>query len=297
VIPQVASRQHRRVVVAEETKGERIKFVDEAAGVADLAAKTDSKFEKGETVIILVQRGNSGVKRSRVKAVFKADVVAKRLERWANKEAGRSGNAFKRGRIDALLEKHLDAQAKKLERISAKAPKGMKAVVGQTVRRMVKDRNAAKTRLRTRGVGQANLKCVLSLLGRVPATQRELTPDQRRRVDAECTVTKISVDPTVEITSPAKGETIFAGSSLSIGVEGTAGDSPVVSLEIIVNGVSQGVVDNPVGLVISEFQVPVDVTLLEVRVKVTDGEGKFVWESVDLPVAEDPPHRGRCETR
>jgi hypothetical protein len=276
-------------VIAEETKGERIKFVDEAAGAADLAAKTDGKFEKGETVIILVQRGNSGVKRSRIKAVFKADVVAKRLERWANKEAGRSGDAFKRARIDALLERHLDAQAKKLERISAKAPKGMKAVVGQTVRRMVKDRNAAKKRLRTRGAGQANRECVLSLLGRMPATQRELTPDQRRRVTAECTAAKVSAAPEVKITLQNKGAAIFAGSNLSIGVEGTAGGSPIVSLEIIINGVSQEIVNNPVGLVISEFQVPVDITLLEVRVKATDGEGKFVWESVDLPVTEDPP--------
>lgn len=289
VIPQVASRQHRRVVVAEETKGERIKFVDEAAGVADLAAKTVSKFEKGETVIILVQKGNSGVKRSRVKAVFKADVVAKRLERWADKETGRSGNAFRRGRIDALLEKHLDAQAKKLEKISAKAPKGMKGVVGQTVRRMVKDRNAAKTRLRIRGVGQANLECVRRLLGRVPATQKELTQDQQRRVDTECTVAKISAPPTVEITSPAKAETIFAGGNLSIGVEGTAGDSPLVSLEIIVNGVSQGVVNNPVGLVISEFQIPVDIDELNIEVTAMDSLGQTATDSFKMRVAQDPP--------
>lgn len=45
----------------------------------------------------------------RIKAVVKADVVAQRLERWADKEAGRSGDAFKLARIDGLLEKHLDA--------------------------------------------------------------------------------------------------------------------------------------------------------------------------------------------
>jgi hypothetical protein len=129
VIPQVASRQHRRVVVAEKNTGDRIKFVDEAAGLADLAAKTNTEFDTGENIVILVQKGSSGVQESRIKAVFKADMVEERFDRWLDNDASGAGDAVKRTIIDVLLENHLDDQANKLGKISDVAPQDIKAQI------------------------------------------------------------------------------------------------------------------------------------------------------------------------
>jgi len=96
------------------------------------------------------------------------------------------GHARQVSGLIGLLRQHQGADEKRLQQTLDNAPEALKNVVGQTVQRLVKARNAAKARLREHGRRQADFECVLSLLGRVPAARDELTQDQRSRVDTEC---------------------------------------------------------------------------------------------------------------
>lgn len=153
---------------------------------------------------------------------------------------------------------------------------------------MVQARNAAKARLRNRGKGRADFECVLSLLGRVPATKRNLTANEQLRVNAECTGAKAGTPPKVELRLSNRNEALTEGTTVTSEAN-VENDVEVVSLPFVINGEEQPPINDVAGFTGLEFPLPLGITSLEVKVKATDGDGNFVWESVDLPVAQDPP--------
>ena len=374
VIPSKSTRKHRRVVVSEKEPGDKVKVVASTGEVfrfvpqdnLGFAAQNNLGLEKGDNVVLLVQRGAGG--EERIKAKVDADSVQDRLERMvqagqavqgaaasgqdaaavaqgaasgavqgaagsgqdaAAVAQGAASGAVQSGQVSGLiglLRQHHGAEENRLQQTLDNAPEGSKNVVGQTVQRLVKTRNAAKVRLRERGREQDEFECILSLLGRVPATRDELAQDERRRVDTECTgaqaggpvTVRVSLNtepipatgnaslntepipatgnaslnpdgsPLVEFNRPADGADITQGQTILLRVN-TTGGVQVESLVFTVNGVVAETITNLAEFTGLEFPVPAGTTSIIVQAGATAGGKEFTFDSLRLKVKQDPP--------
>ena len=244
IIPAQATRKHLRVVVTEIQSGGMVQVVD-AKGEA-FSYTLPTGMERGDNVVLLVQRGPEG--EEQVKAQVNAESVQVRLERMlqAADEVSFTAPGTMLG-LTGLLRQHQVAEENRLEQTLDKAPEDLKELIQETMEAV---RAGSTVSLNTEPIPHPI--------------------------------------PILNIVSPAEGEAVIQGTTITLMAEATGDD---LELEFIVGGVVLGVAtsEDSDGSYIQPYRVPPEITSFELEVKATDPSGQTVSASRTVRVTADPP--------
>ncbi|RUA23917.1 MAG: hypothetical protein DSY79_01500, partial [Chloroflexi bacterium] len=116
VIPGRATRSHKRTI-ASDKQGDDLTALD-ADGVKTELKGRGAGIEKGESLIILVQKPGRGSTKEKVRGLFKAKTVTDRLDRLAEAEAE---DPIKASILAGLRDRRDDEQEKRLRRTADNA--------------------------------------------------------------------------------------------------------------------------------------------------------------------------------
>ena len=223
VIPGKATRSHKRTI-ASDKQGDDLTALDADGVKTDLKGR-GAGIEKGESLIILVQKPGRGSTKERVRGLFKAKTVTDRLERLSRDVAD---DPIKASILAGLQDRRHGEQEKRLRRTANNAETGLKEFVLSRVKAMQEERAAGVKR---RGIGADVSECARSIAGRRATSIRELNADQRRRVTEEClnrvkppTTPEADRPPAIRITAPSSGTVVFANDVVTVVAE--AKDDP-----------------------------------------------------------------------
>jgi hypothetical protein len=178
VIPGRATRSHKRTI-ASDKQGDDLTALD-ADGVKTELKGRGAGIEKGESLIILVQKPGRGSTKEKVRGLFKAKTVTDRLDRLAEAEAE---GPIKASILAGLRDRRDDEQEKRLRRTADNAETGLKEFVLNRVKALQKEQAAGVKR---RGIGADVSECARGIVGHRAGSIKELNADQRRRVTEEC---------------------------------------------------------------------------------------------------------------
>jgi|GEM_PF-368742 hypothetical protein len=283
VIPGKATRSHKRTI-ASDKDGDSLTTLDEDGKKRNLAS-LGAGIEKGEAVIVLVQKPGRDATEETVRGLIRAKTVTDRLERFTKAEAD---DPIKQSVIAGLRDKLSDAQEKRLQKTSENAEAGLREFVLSRVKAMQKDRQAE---VKQRGVGADVSECARTIVGTRATSIKDLTSDQRQRVTDECLKPKPEVTPTptpvvitspvVRITSPTSGTVVGAKDVVTVTAE-AKDDIGVTSLTFNVAGVDQAPqTETPYTI---DVTVPLGVTTLAIKATAVDADGNTGSDSIVLRV-------------
>lgn len=285
VIPGKATRSHQRTIAADK-EGDDLTVLDEDGKKTDLKG-LGAGIERGEAIIILVQKPGRGQTAVKVRGLFKAKIVTDRLDRFSKSQ---TDDPIKASILAKLRDQRDDAQEKRLQRTADNAETKLKEFVQSRVKAM---RDAREAEVKTRGIGVAVAECARAIVGNRAASIRDLTSDQRQRVTAECLTAKPDVrrvptaepgqSPVVQITSPTSRTTIGPNEVVTV-IAQAKDDQGVVSVTFRVRG-SDPVVSTG-DRYSAEFEVPSGVESFTITATALDTEGNEGSDSVTLRVAQ-----------
>lgn len=130
VIPGKATRKHRRTIALDK-QGNVVTTLDDDGTQTEVPGRGDG-FEKGDTIIMLVQASGQGGIGETIRGLFRASIVAERLDRLAKAEAGDSVRA---ANLAILRNRRADAQERRLQRTADNAGTDLRDFVLSTVRK------------------------------------------------------------------------------------------------------------------------------------------------------------------
>ncbi|MCH7736772.1 MAG: hypothetical protein IH872_05145 [Chloroflexi bacterium] len=283
VIPEKATRSHKRTIAADK-QGDDLIALD-ADGVKTELKGRGAGIEKGDAIIILVQKPGRGATKEKVRGLFKAKTVTDRLDRLSRSV---TDDPIKASILAGLRDRRDDAQEKHLQRTAENAESGLKDFVLSRVRAMQEERAAG---IKRRGVGADVSECARSIAGRRATSIRELNADQRRRVTDEClnktrpaAVPAPTADraPVVRITSPSSG-TVVSVNDIVIVIAEAKDDEGVASVTFNVAGTDVATLSEAPYTV--EVKVPPGVSPLVIKATARDADGNEGSDSITLRVA------------
>ena len=280
VIPGKATRSHKRTI-ASDKQGDDLTALDADGVKTDLKGR-GAGIEKGESLIILVQKPGRGSTKERVRGLFKAKTVTDRLERLSRDVAD---DPIKASILAGLQDRRGGEQEKRLRRTADNAETGLKEFVLSRVKAMQEERAAGVKR---RGIGADVSECARSIAGRRATSIRELNADQRRRVTEECldrvkppTTPEADRPPAIRITSPSSGTVVFANDVVTVVAE-AKDDHGVTSVTFNVAGTDVATLREAPYTV--EVKIPLDVSSLAIKATAVDANGNEGSDSITLRV-------------
>ena len=282
VIPGKATRSHKRTI-ASDKDGEDLTAVDEEGKETDLAGR-GAGIEKGEAMIMLVQKSSGANAVEKVRGLFKAKTVTDRLDRFSKSE---TDDPVKASILAGLRDRRDEAQEERMQRTAENAEAGLREFVLTKVKAM---QDAKKEEVRTRGVGADVAECARGIAGSKAVTITDLTADQRARVMEEClkprppvTATPVPVTtPVIRITSPTTGTVASPKEVVTITAE-AKDDVAVVAVTFNVAG--DDVAKIAAAPYTVEVTVPLGVTNLPITATAFDADGNTGTSSITLKVA------------
>ncbi len=284
VIPSKATRSHKRTIAADK-EGDDLIALDEDGKKTDLKGR-GAGIERGEAIIILVQKPGRGQTEEKVRGLFKAKTVTDRLERFSKDQ---TDDPIKASILAGLRDRRDDAQQKRLQKIADNAEARLKDFVQSRVKAM---REAREAEVKTRSIGVDVAECARNIVGRRAASIRDLNSDQRQRVTAECLTARPDArlaptadtgqSPVVQITSPTSRTTVGSNDVVTV-VAQAKDDQGVVSVTFRVRG-SDPVVSTG-DRYSAEFKVPSGVESFTIVATALDADGNEGSDSVTLRVA------------
>ena len=281
VIPGKATRSHKRTIAAEKD-GDDLTALDDDGKKTDLKGR-GAGIERGEAIIILVQKPGRGQTKEKVRGLFKAKTVTDRLDRFSKAQ---TDDPIKASILAGLRDRRDDAQEKRLQRTADKAEAGLKEFVQSRVRAMKEAREAG---VKTRGIGVAVSECARNIAGKRATSIKDLNANQRQRVTDECLTAKPAVrlvptgqSPVVQITSPSSRTTVGSDEVVTV-VAQAKDDQGVVSVTFRVRG-SDPVLSTG-DRYSAEFKVPSGVESFTITATALDADGNEGSDSVTLRVA------------
>jgi hypothetical protein len=289
VIPGKATRSHKRTI-ASDKQGDDLTALDADGVKTDLKGR-GAGFEKGESIIMLVQKPGRGATNEKVRGLFKAKTVTDRLDRMSQAE---TDDPLKASILAGLRDRLDDEQEKRLKRTADNAETGLKEFVLERVKAMQEERAAGVKR---RGVGADVSECARTIAGRRAGSIRELTAEQQRRVTEECVnrtrpaaikvpTSEPDRSPAIRITSPSSGTVVSANDVVTVTAE-AKDDVGVVSVTF---SVTFNTLDKPTHqLTIAPYTVdvtvPTGVESLRIKATALDADGNEGSDAITLRVA------------
>ncbi len=227
IIPIKATREHRRVIVAEKGTAAKATALDEDGNSIQLevdpnGAAVDGQVgigssfaseipEQGESAVLLVRRGGDDDKGERVTAVVNTRRVAERLSDLAGNSKLQGDDPFRSARLEAALERHQSDIQVRLQKVLDRAQDRFKEVVTRAVdQAKIKVEQRQNVREVVSGLDPETVECVRGILGRVPVTKKGIPPGQFRRVEVQCLEREVELELTIEPSSSSAdvGDTI-----------------------------------------------------------------------------------------
>ena len=248
------------------------------------AALQNAGIEKGDAIIILVQRaGRSGIG-ERVRGLFRAKTVDDRLDRLSKAEAD---DPLKVSLLARLREQRDDAKEKRLQKTAENAGTELRDFVLSKIRAMQADRTARERRA---GIGPAVFECARSIAGIRATSITEFSTSQRQRVTDECLnrpkpddKPAVNLSPVIRITSPSSGTSVSANDVVTVTAE-AKDDRGVVSVIFNVAGTDIAKLTEAPYTV--DVTVPSGVSSLRVKATAADAEGNEGSDSITLRVVQ-----------
>lgn len=283
VIPRKATRSHKRTIAADK-EGDDVTALDEDGKKTDLKGR-GAGIERGEAIIILVQKPGRGQTEEKVRGLFKAKTVTDRLDWFSETQ---TDDPIKASILAGLRDRRDDAQQKRLQKTAGNAEARLKDFVLSRVRAM---QEASAAEVRTRGIGTDVSECARNIVGRRATSIRDLNADQRQRVTAECLTARPAIQrvptavpgrsPVVEITSPSSRTPVGPNDVITV-VAQAKDDRGVVSVTFRIRG-SDPIVSTG-DRYTAEFKVPSDVESFTIVATALDADGNEGSDSVTLRV-------------
>ena len=282
VIPEKATRSHKRTIAAGK-QGDDLTALD-ADGVKTELPGRGAGIEKGDAIIILVQRaGRSGIG-ERVRGLFRAKTVDDRLDRLSKAEAD---DPLKVSLLARLREQRDDAQEKRLRKTAENAGTELRDFVLSKIRAMQADRTARERRA---GIGPVVFECARSIAGIRATSITEFSTSQRQRVTDECLnrpkpddKPAVNLSPVIRIISPSSGTSVSANDVVTVTAE-AKDDRGVVSVIFNVAGTDVAKLTEAPYTV--DVTVPSGVSSLRVKATAADAEGNEGSDSITLRVVQ-----------
>ncbi len=265
VIPGRATRSHRRTVAVDK-QGDDLTTLDEHGVRTDLPGH-GAGFEKGDNIIILVQRSGRGGIGERVRGLFKAKIIGDRLHRLAQAEVD---DVAKADVIAALRKRLHAAQDQRLQRTAEHAGATFREFVENTVRTFRESTD------RHRGIGEVIFDCARS-------KERQLvTGHCLTTADAVITDTATTESLAIRITSPSSGRVVAANDVVTVTAQ-TRHDDRLVSVTFNVAGSDLArLTEGPYAV---DVTVPTGVSSVEIKATAVDAAGSEVSDTITLRVA------------
>lgn len=283
VIPRKATRSHKRTIAADK-EGDDVTALDEDGKKTDLKGR-GAGIERGEAIIILVQKPGRGQTEEKVRGLFKAKTVTDRLDWFSETQ---TDDPIKASILAGLRDRRDDAQQKRLQKTAGNAEARLKDFVLSRVRAM---QEASAAEVRTRGIGTDVSECARNIVGRRATSIRDLNADQRQRVTVECLTARPAIQrvptavpgrsPVVEITSPSSRTPVGPNDVITV-VAQAKDDRGVVSVTFRIRG-SDPIVSTG-DRYTAEFKVPSDVESFTIVATALDADGNEGSDSVTLRV-------------
>jgi hypothetical protein len=283
VIPRKATRSHKRTIAADK-EGDDVTALDEDGKKTDLKGR-GAGIERGEAIIILVQKPGRGQTEEKVRGLFKAKTVTDRLDWFSETQ---TDDPIKASILAGLRDRRDDAQQKRLQKTAGNAEARLKDFVLSRVRAM---QEASAAEVRTRGIGTDVSECARNIVGRRATSIRDLNADQRQRVTAECLTARPAIQrvptavpgrsPVVEITSPSSRTPVGPNDVITV-VAQAKDDRGVVSVTFRIRG-SDPIVSTG-DRYTAKFKVPSDVESFTIVATALDADGNEGSDSVTLRV-------------
>lgn len=281
VIPEKATRSHKRTIAADK-QGEDVTALDdegEETGVKGLGAG----IEKGDEIIVLVQRPGRGETKSKVRGLFKAKRVTDRLEKMSQAQ---KDDPLKASIIAGLQDRRGEEREKRLQMTADNAGARLKEFVLGRVKAMQEERDAGVKR---RGVGANVSECARNIAGRRATSITELSADQQQRVTDEClnrekppATPEADLAPVIRITSPASGTVVSANDVVTVVAE-AKDDQGVASVTFNVAGSDLAMLTEAPYTV--EVTVPQGITSLDLKATAVDTAGNKGSGTITMTVA------------
>ena len=198
IIPAKATREHRRVIVAEKGTAAKAIALDEDGNSIELevdggedgggfSLSADDIPEQGDSAVVLVRRNENQGGQAQIRAVFKIQKVIDRLSDLARNSKLRDDDPFKSAQLEGVLERHQNAVRGLLESVRDRTEDRFKEVVDRAVDQA---KTKAEQRKMVRGVvsslSEDSAECAQRILGRSPVTTKRIPPGQLRRVGVQC---------------------------------------------------------------------------------------------------------------
>ncbi len=283
VIPRKATRSHKRTIAADK-EGDDVTALDNDGKKTDLKGR-GAGIERGEAIIILVQKPGRGQTEEKVRGLFKAKTVTDRLDWFSETQ---TDDPIKASILAGLRDRRDNAQQKRLQKTADNAEARLKDFVLSRVRAM---QEASAAEVRTRGIGTDVSECARNIVGRRATSIRDLNADQRQRVTAECLTARPAIQrvptavpgrsPVVEITSPSSRTPVGPNDVITV-VAQAKDDRGVVSVTFRIRG-SDPIVSTG-DRYTAEFKVPSDVESFTIVATALDADGNEGSDSVTLRV-------------
>ena len=281
VIPGKATRSHKRTI-ASDKQGDDLTALDADGVKTDLKGR-GAGIDKGESIIILVQKPGRGATKEKVRGLFKAKTVADRLERLSQAEAE---DPLKASILAGLRDRWDDEQEKRLRRTADNAETGLKEFVLNRIKAMQEERAAGVKR---RGIGADVSECARRIAGSRASSIKELNASQQQRVTEECLdrtkspyTSEADRPPVVRITSPSSGTVVSANDIVTVVAE-AKDDHGVTSVTFNVAGVDLATLTEAPYTV--EVKAPIGVSSLAIKATAVDAKGNEGSDAITLRVA------------
>jgi hypothetical protein len=281
VIPGKATRSHKRTI-ASDKQGDDLTALDADGVKTDLKGR-GAGIDKGESIIILVQKPGRGATKEKVRGLFKAKTVADRLERLSQAEAE---DSLKASILAGLRDRWDDEQEKRLRRTADNAETGLKEFVLNRIKAMQEERAAGVKR---RGIGADVSECARRIAGSRASSIKELNASQQQRVTEECLdrtkspyTSEADRPPVVRITSPSSGTVVSANDIVTVVAE-AKDDHGVTSVTFNVAGVDLATLTEAPYTV--EVKAPIGVSSLAIKATAVDAKGNEGSDAITLRVA------------
>jgi len=285
LVPEQTTRSHRRTIAADKEEGHLI-AVDSDGGKTNLVGNGDD-VQKGEELIVLVQKPGRNATAEKVFGLIKAKTVSDRLELMAKAE---SDDLVKFSILADLRDKRETAQEARLNQTADNVEAGFSQFVLSKVETLQEDRVAREEiRINDGIIGTGVFECVVGILGRQVTSIGDLNANEKKKLTEACLQPPKPPEPipdlapVITITSPADGDSVSAKSVVTI--TATAQDDlGIESVTFNVGGTDLAPVTEAPYQV--DVTIPAKIRSLEIKATAKDTGGNEVSRSITLKVTK-----------
>lgn len=285
LVLEQTTRSHRRTIAADKEEGHLI-AVDSDGGKTNLVGNGDD-VQKGEELIVLVQKPGRNATAEKVFGLIKAKTVSDRLELMAKAE---SDDLVKFSILADLRDKRETAQEARLNQTADNVEAGFSQFVLSKVETLQEDRVAREEiRINDGIIGTGVFECAVGILGRQVTSIGDLNADEKKKLTEACLQPPKPPEPipdlapVITITSPADGDSVSAKSVVTI--TATAQDDlGIESVTFNVGGTDLAPVTEAPYQV--DVTIPAKIRSLEIKATAKDTGGNEVSRSTTLKVTK-----------